>query len=398
MQPAHIIAMLFGLRGNNCRAQGFSPAPVQGAQVFSSFFLAGFECSTHRRPDGVRLDLVTGSGHEAVVLDDYRACVRHGLHAIRDGLRWHLIEQEPGRFEWASWQPMLEAAASTGVEVAWDLCHYGIPDHLRLEDDSFPERFAAFSAAAARVHRAVTGTPLLACPINEISFFTWAINTGYFPRLPVEERGFVKRQLLKAALAAVAAIRSVDPACRFLWAEPLINILPPSPEPAECDRVEQLRLAQFEAYDVLLGHSLPELGGGAHAADVLGFNFYPDNQWIDGGSTIPLGHFQFRPLSDMLVEAHERYGKPIFLSETGAEGSARAAWLNYVCSEVRDAIERGVECAGICLYPVTAFPGWDDLRPAQVGLFDLPDEGGRRALNQPLATELARQQLLFGID
>ena len=33
-------------------------------QTFASFFQAGFECSSHKRPDGVRLDLVDAKhGH-----------------------------------------------------------------------------------------------------------------------------------------------------------------------------------------------------------------------------------------------------------------------------------------------------------------------------------------------
>ncbi len=366
-----------------------------GRPMFNSFFLAGFECSSHRRPDGVRLDLVHSSGHEALALEDYRRCAELGLASVRDGLRWHLIEREPGRYDWSSWRPMLEAACAAGVQVAWDLCHYGLPDHLRLEDDAFAPQFAAFAAEAARVHRQVTGTSALVCPMNEISFFTWAVNTGYFPRAGIEERGWVKRQLLKASLAAVSAMLAADPGCRFAWAEPLINVLPSSRSDEERERAEQLRFGQFEAYDVLLGRKWPELGGGEHAADVLGFNFYPDNQWIDGGSTVPLGQHNFRPLSDMLVEVHERFGKPIFLSETGAEGSARAAWFYYVCNEVREAIDRGVRFEGICIYPVTSFPGWDDLRPAQVGLFTEPDQTGQRTIHGPLALELQRQRLEF---
>lgn len=71
----------------------------------------------------------------------------------------------------------------------------------------------------------------------------------------------------------------------------------------------------------------------------------------------------------MLEEVATRYGKPIFISETGAEGSARPAWLHYVCGEVREATGRGVRIKGICIYPVTAYPGWDNSRHADVGLF-----------------------------
>jgi hypothetical protein len=65
---------------------------------FKSFFMAGFECSSHRRVgDGARLDLVAATGHDRLVREDYQACAAHGLRTVRDGLRWHLIEREPGR-------------------------------------------------------------------------------------------------------------------------------------------------------------------------------------------------------------------------------------------------------------------------------------------------------------
>ncbi|HVM37979.1 MAG TPA: hypothetical protein VM265_06305 [Sphingomicrobium sp.] len=363
--------------------------------MFSSFFMAGFECSTQRRGDGVRLDLVRSTGHQGCVLEDYRACARLGLTTVRDGLRWHLIEERAGHFDWSSWEPMLEAAAEAGVEVIWDICHYGYPDHLELGSDGFAAAYARFAAAAVRRHRAVTGRPALVCPINEISFFTWAVNTGYFSRLDHNEPGWLKRRLVTVALAGVAAMKDADPQCRFFWAEPLIHIGARSSEPEDIARAESLRLGQFEACDMLLGLAAPELGGGSHAADCIGVNFYPDNQWVSGGSTIPMGHHDYRPLADMLLEAHERFGKPLFVAETGAERSARPAWFHYVCSEVREAQRRGVPIEGICIYPVTSFPGWDDSRHAEVGLFSTPHSDGTRRIDEPLAAELKRQQALF---
>jgi hypothetical protein len=188
-------------------------------------------------------------------------------------------------------------------------------------------------------------------------------------------------------------MRAVDADCRFFWAEPLINVAPPRGEPGE--EAEGARLSQFEAYDMLTGALAPGLGGDCGAADAIGLNFYPDNQWQLGGSTIPLGHYKYRPLADMLEEVWRRYGKPLFISETGAEGSARPAWLHYVCGEVREAMRRGVPVLGICLYPVVDFPGWDDFRITDVGLFSAPQADGRRRTYTPLAEELARQQALF---
>ena len=47
---------------------------------FNSFFQAGFECSSHRRRDGVRLDLIRATGHDKHVEQDYRQC-----RDLRDG-------------------------------------------------------------------------------------------------------------------------------------------------------------------------------------------------------------------------------------------------------------------------------------------------------------------------
>jgi hypothetical protein len=365
--------------------------------LFDSFFLAGFECSTHRRKDGLRLDLIRATGHDDHARRDYESCAALGIRSARDGLRWHLIERSPGVYDWSSWIPMLEAAAAAGVQAIWDVLHYGSPDWLRQGDAEFIPAFARFAAEAVRVHKSVTGAAPILCPINEISFFTWAVRSGYFPVAASSEHGVFKRHLVRAAIAGIEAMRAVDPGCRFITAEPLIHVAA-TRDAGESERrnAEERRLSQYEAVDMLLGLCEPELGGRPDLIDAIGLNYYPNNQWYFEGSTIPLGHHDYRPLAAMLAEAAERYGKPVFLSETGAEGSARPAWLHYVCGEVREAMAHGVDVAGICLYPVTAYPGWDNMRHAEVGLFTTILSDGARAVYRPLADELERQQRLFG--
>lgn len=363
--------------------------------LFPSFFLAGFECSSHRRLDGVRLDLIAATGHDLHVLKDYRRCADLGIGAVRDGLRWHLIEQAPGVYEWSSWLPMLRAAREAGVRVIWDLYHYGSPDFYDVRGPEFIEKYAAFAAEATRVHREETDEAPLFCPINEISFFTWAVDTGYFPPAAKGEGNAFKRQLVRIALAGVDAVRAADARAKFLWAEPLIHVAPHNHEAETRQRAENYRLAQFEAYDMLTGRMAPELGGRPDAIDAVGLNFYPHNQWYFGGPTIPMGHHGYRALADMLVEAHARYGKPLYIAETGAEGSGRPAWLHYVCDEVRAAQARGAAIEGVCLYPVTAYPGWDNERHCEVGLFSTPDANGGRETFMPLAVEIQRQRALF---
>ena len=86
---------------------------------------------------------------------------------------------------------------------------------------------------------------------------------------------------------------------------------------------------------------------------------------------------------------------PIFLSETGAEGSGKPSWLHYVSNEVRQAIRRGADFRGICWYPITAYPGWDNSRHAKTGLLSSVVADGGRHVDEHLLAEFELQRELF---
>jgi len=362
---------------------------------FASFFQAGFECSSHRRRDGVRLDLIRATSHDRHVSEDYRACAELGFRTVRDGSRWHKIETARGRYDWSSWAPALEAAEDAGIEVIWDLFHYGSPDHVDQAGHDFAERFTEFAVAALEFRQSVTGRPALICPLNEISFMAWAVEVGYFPPVGPNEVGWLKRQLLRTAITAAKAIRKTTPDATIVWAEPLVHIAPRTQRRSDVRPADSARNGQFHAYDCITGRESPELGGDLSLVDVVGLNFYPHNQWYHEGPTIPLGHHEYRPLGNMLTEVAERYEKPIFLSETGAEGTAKPSWLHYVCNEVRSAMDRGADVRGICWYPITAYPGCDNSRHAETGLFSSVVADGSRHVDQALLEEFGLQRQLF---
>jgi beta-glucosidase/6-phospho-beta-glucosidase/beta-galactosidase len=371
---------------------------VEIATSFASFLQAGFECSSHRRKDGVRLDLIKATSHDRHVRNDYRLCAELGFRTLRDGLRWHLIEKSPGKYDWSSWMPMLEAAEEAGLQIIWDLFHYGSPDHLDQASPDFPKRFTDFALAAIDRQQSVSDGPPFVCPLNEINFLSWAVDDGYFPQVGPKQRGWFKRQLVTTAIMAAKAIRERWPDATIVWAEPLIHIAPHDLRKQTVAAARRTLQGMYQAYDMILGLEEPELGGEPSLADVLGWNFYPHNQWYFKGPTIPMGHHEYRPLADMLADVAKRYGKPLFLSETGAEGSGRPAWFHYVCDEVREALSRGVRVEGICIYPVTAYPGWDNSRHCQVGLLSPVGSGGARHVYKPLYDELQRQRAIFGLE
>ena len=362
--------------------------------MLRSFLIGGFECSTHLRTDGRRLDLIASTRHDARALEDYRLLQRHGMDTCRDGLRWHLIERAPGRYDWSSWLPMLRAQRATGIEIIWDLLHWGYPPDLDIWSPRFVDRFAAFARAAARVAADVGVSGGWWVAVNEMSFWSWAGgDTGGWPPF-AHGRGYeLKVQLARAAIAATAEVRTVDPAARFATSEPLIAVRAPNGAPPHvvADATGHHE-AQYQAVDMLVGMREPQLGGSRQLVDLVGCNHYTNNQWFVGGPPIVPGQPRYTPVRELLTEAHARYRCPVFVSETGCEGSFRSAWLSYVANEVACARDGGAEIVGLCLYPVLDHAGWDDDRPCPNGLFDgLSD----RAPYAPLVDEVAAQVARF---
>ena len=372
-------------------------APVPGCALFPSYFLAGFECSTHRLRRGRRLDIVASSGHEASAAADYARCAAVGLRGAREGLRWHLIEHTPWRYDWSRELPRLRAAQATGLHVIWDLFHYGWPDDVDIFRPAFVDRFAAFARAFACLHREETDEPLWVAPVNEPSFVAWG--GGDVEYLNPFQRGRgaeLKRQLARAAIAACAAVRDVDPRTRLCHVDPVIHIVHDPARPRHRRAADAHRLGMFEAWDMIAGRQEPALGGEPAWLDVIGVNYYARNQWVHRGRVLPPGDPLHRPLAELLAEVHARYQRPIFVAETGREGDPRPAWLRYVADEVRRALDAGVPVGGICWYPVLNHPGWDDNRHLTCGLWDYPpDARGDRPVHEPLLAELLLQQARF---
>jgi beta-glucosidase/6-phospho-beta-glucosidase/beta-galactosidase len=355
--------------------------------------MGGFECSTHRDSRGRRLDLIASTRHDEFAEADYSRLIDLSIKTCRDGLRWHLIEPEPYRYDIASLEKQIAAARRTGIEVAWDYFHYGYPDDIDIFSPEFIERFESFCRAATEYLKSELSGQLFVCPVNEISFFSWiAGQVGNFHPRVKHRGGKLKRQLIQATLAGIHSIKSVDPTVRILITDPAIHVVPQSDKPSARRAAELYRRSQFEAFDMLSGRREPELGGTPEAVDIIGLNYYFHNQWHHPSRRkIPLGHEVYRPLADILREFHERYNKPLVIAETGIEDDERPNWFRYVCEQTSLARANGVDINGVCLYPIVNHPGWDDDRHCHNGLWDYPDDEGRREIYEPLASEIKYQ-------
>ena len=317
----------------------------------------------------------------------------------RDGVRWHLIERQPGVYDFGSVAPMLRAARAARVQVIWDIFHYGWPDDLDIFSEAFVVRFGAFARAFAEEASRAADEPPLVVPVNEISFFAWAGgDVGIVNPFATGRADELKLQLLRASIAAIRAMREVNPDIDIIHTEPLINVVADASRPHDIAPAEAHRQAQYAALDVIGGRTHPELGGCEDYLGVLGINYYVHNQWIypgGHGTMIEPSYPRYRPVWQMLREVHERYRRPMFIAETGIEDQARPAWLKYMGHEVRRALRSGVPIHGLCLYPILNHPGWEDDRHCHNGLWDYADDAGGRAMYEPLARALESERLLL---
>ncbi len=356
------------------------PPPPAPEPLFRSFWQGGFECSTHHRAhDRRRVDVIAATRHDVQAEHDYRSLHPHGIRTVRDGLRWHLIEPTPGVYDWSSLDHQLAGAAASGTEVIWDLLHYGWPDDVDVWSPAFVTRFAAFATAAAQVIAARTTGTRFYCPVNEISFLSWGGGDAAYLNPFARGRGYeLKVQLAHAAIVAMDAIRRIDPAARFVHVDPVINVITDPARPWDAPHAEGHRQAQFQGWDLISGRIWPQIGGRPDLLDIVGVNYYHNNQWIHGGPPIDRHHPLARPFHRILADTYARYGRPIFVAETGIEGDERPVWLAHIAGEVERAQALGVPVAGICLYPILDHPGWDDERPCPNGLLHTAPDGTRR--------------------
>jgi beta-glucosidase/6-phospho-beta-glucosidase/beta-galactosidase len=370
--------------------------------IFQSFWMAGFESACHVNERGHRLDMIAATQHDRFVDEDYARLRAFNMLTVRDTVRWHLVDRSGGRYDFSSFQTQCDAARAQGIQVIWDLCHYGWPDDLDIFSPAFVDRFARFCGVVSTQLRNCSDRPLLVTPINEISFLAWAAGeAAWFAPFARGRATEIKRQLIRAMIAGIESIWQVDSRARIVTVEPLIHVVPPRGSPDTNGAAAAYHESQFEAWDMLAGIREPELGGRSQYLDVIGVNFYHDNQWEHPGGEKIHWHIRPRdprwmPFSRLIANTFERYRRPIFVGETSHVGSGRADWICEMTDEVCLALERGVPIEGVCLYPIIDRFEWNNpTHWHNSGLWDYdpaPDGVYRRVLSAPYAAELRRSQ------
>lgn len=347
--------------------------------IFSSFFMAGFECSTFIWKDGERKDYVALTGHDRHLRQDYRRVMDLGIGAVREAVRWPMVDRGNGQYDWSTLEPVLRAAEECHITPIFDLCHYGFPDDCDPFSEDCVQRFTDYCRAVTeQVLRHARGTRFFT-PINEITFFSGAgTDMGWMYPFAKGRHAEFKRALCRLAIEGVKAIREVCPNARMVHVDPLIYEVPPPDRPDLADEAwEDTYEKAFEAWDILYGRHLPELGGAPEILDIVGVNVYnfSQAQMNADGTRAVLGPRDPRrkPLSEMLQYAWDRYHRPLIIGETSGYQEHRAEWLRMTMEESLKALNRGVDLHGICLYPCVDIPDWQSGEWAKIGIYDIND-------------------------
>ena len=371
-------------------------AVSQPATSFASFWMAGYEGADHVNGANIPLNMSEANRHASRAYEDYALLREFGILTVRESIGWRLVEQN-GHFDFSSILARAKAAKELGLQVNWTFCHYGWPADIDPYSHLFIERFGQYCSHVVAFLAEYTGDTPIYSPINEISFASWAAAANRFACIHAENDGGarLKRQLVRATLRACDEIWKLQPKARILQCDPLIHVGAPKGWPDMEAAASSQNLAQYEAWDMLCGRLEPELGGAPHYLDIVGINYYHNNQWGVGAS-FPwhLGDNRRIPFHQMLKEIHQRYQRPIVIAETSHVGSGRGAWIREIAQETIIAKQHGVNIEGICIYPAIDRPDWDnDLHWHHSGIWDIAISHENPSLEDALHTSSDAKQL-----
>ena len=376
---------------------------------FHSFWMAGFECTDKLNLHGNRVDFINLTGHLKQMDSDYQNLSLFNIKTVREGIRWSFVEKTPYVYDWSVVEQMIRCAQRNGIQQLWDICHFGFPADLTPLHPHFTDRFVALCTAFVRFYRSVdtTGT-LIVTPFNEVGFLSWlggeAAGTSPYCR----NYGWqVKYALMKAYIKGIEALKTADPTIRILTTEPLVNMVPKTnANEQELRHAAHTHELQFQVLEMLSGRLCPELGGQPEYLDLLGFNFYYNNQWIvEEDGFLPWANekndIRWQPLSYLLEKVHQRYQRPILLTETSHPAEDRPHWIHFIANECKKVIQNGTPLWGVCWYPIIDRPDWDHLTPwHQSGIWDIVENADghlERIIHPPSANSLHAAQRLLNL-
>lgn len=368
------------------------------------------------RPGMRALDEYELTGHYEHWYDDLGLIRETGANQTRWGIPWYLVNPAPGRFRFDWIDRVVDRFEEIGVDVIVDLMHYGTPlwlDNGFINTD-YPRYVAEYAAAVAERYR---GRLHIWTPLNEpLLNMMYCGQYGYWPPYLTGDDGFVKLfcQIARGMVLTQEAVAEVSPESTFVNVEASFRF--GGDRDSYTDEVAFLEQRRFLVEDTIMGRvdgDHPLAGWLArhgmrddefqwhrdHAVmpDVIGVNYYPQVSTVryvagdphDGSpyDPMPFVNDGVKGLKDVLTLFAERYGRPVYLTETCSPGPVeeRIRWMRESVAAVDELRACGMNLIGYTWWSLFDMMYWvyrDEDGPAehylaQMGLWDLEADDRR---------------------
>lgn len=337
------------------------------------------------RGSGQPLDEYESTQHYDQWRTDFQLVKEAGATTVRYGLPWYRVNPAPGEWDWEWTDEVISYAVDElGLVLIIDLVHYGTPEWLSgsFTDPGYPAAVAEYAGAVAARY---AGRIDRFTPLNEplvTASFTGA--RAIWPPYESGDSGWARVVVNVAAgiRDSIRAIKAAQPRATIVHVE--ATHVWTTMDPVLEDHRDALSERNYLPTDLVLGRVTPEhalygwlveqgiapailegLLSPCPAPDIIGLNYYPElscrelviieevpvgvafDGWTDG-------------LRQVLTEFDERYGIPLFISETGVEGNADhlIAWLQASAECAFALREEGIIVLGLTWWPLFDFVDW----------------------------------------
>ncbi|MFN2568606.1 MAG: family 1 glycosylhydrolase [Candidatus Dormibacteria bacterium] len=350
-------------------------APAEGTGRIE--LLGSFESTYQPEHD---VDVSESNQHDRRWAEDLELLRSCSVSRLRYPIRWHRIEQEEGRLDWAATDAVLDHMRRQGLRPTVDLLHHtSYPRWLTggFADPRFGVAYLRFLEEFARRYPWIEEYTLFNEPFTTLFLCG---HEGIFPPRLSGMDNFLRlvRNVFPTLTAGSRLYRSVLPQARHVYVDTCERHS--AGDPAGEAYMALANDRRFFLQDLFLGRPLERdrpfvrqvvAGGGEDVLgiepghiDVLGLDYYAHSQWQflaweKGVNSSPTPD----PLADLIVEYWERYRLPCMLGETNIRGfvSDRASWFKHTLEQCEIAASRGVPIDGYCWFPFVDSCDWDSL-------------------------------------
>jgi beta-glucosidase len=355
---------------------------------------SGIECSAPVIAGGHRQDELRKTGHWTRVEEDLALVASFGIRYLRYGVPFHVVDAEPGRYDWGWTDWALETLRDAGLEPIADLLHFGIPDDLKgIGDPHLPGRYLAYATAFAERYPWVR----YYTPVNEPQVTaTLSANHGWWNERATDGRSWIRAIDNVATCAAVAmnAIRERRPDAVFVQSDACESFMPA--DAAAAAAANFLFERHFVGWDLAYGRRPVEpvvdwlMRNGMPAARldwfeahgsskgcIVGHDYYAGNEWVVTAEGRQRKMPRRRGYAAVAREHWDHHQLPFMLAETNWEGADAPAWLAQTWNDALQLRLEELPIRGYIWYGFVDHVDWDTAlreqnnRPNPCGLVDL---------------------------